>query len=73
MLYKKNGAVSYVGSDFIPTWTRFGYGQISIETATHSLQLLDILACNSANKLLFKNGTECLEVANFAVFCILHS
>ncbi len=63
MLYKKNGAVSCVGSDFIsnwalylartwlvvvqfarnenytwiPSWTGFYCGQISIETATHSL------------------------------------
>ena len=45
MLYKKNVAVTGVGSDgvwegsghpWIPTWIRLGYGQISIETATHS-------------------------------------
>ncbi len=45
MLYKKNGAVSFVGNDFhliwplyiwIPSWTGFDCGQISIETATHS-------------------------------------
>ncbi len=39
MLYKKNGAVSCVGSGYpkMHSWSKFGYGQISIETATHSL------------------------------------
>ncbi len=41
MLYKKNGAVSCVGYEgsgppLIPNWTRFGFGQISIKTATRS-------------------------------------
>ena len=32
-----HGVLEGSGHPWIPTWTRFGYGQISVETATHSL------------------------------------
>ncbi len=42
VLYKKNSAVTGIEWNFfchpwIQSWIRLGYGQISLETATHSL------------------------------------
>ena len=51
MLYKKNGAVSCVGYDFFSdlapvsgypwSWTRFGYGQISLNEIMNYISELE--------------------------------
>ena len=65
-LYKKNGTVSCVryGYPWMPSWTKFGYGQISIGTVKHSFGISNILDIVSIFKLFLYGCDDTLFPAS---------